>query len=96
MVSLVRLAAQRQFPPRAAGRGENQPHVLVVLGEAGLEIRDLQRSEVGEVAEPWSDYQHSSSTMPQNQSRNLEFAAADSMSMIDRRWMPVRGSASDR
>lgn len=37
------------------------------LGEAGLEIRDLQRSEVGEVAEPWGNDQHSSSTMPQKQ-----------------------------
>lgn len=41
--------------------------ILSTLGEAGLEIRDLQRSEVSEVAEPWSDDQHSSSTMPQKQ-----------------------------
>lgn len=41
--------------------------ILSSLGEAGLEIRDLQRSEVGEVAEPWSEDQHSSSTMPQKQ-----------------------------
>lgn len=41
--------------------------ILSTLGEAGLEIRDLQRSEVGEVAEPWGDAQHSSSTMPQKQ-----------------------------
>ncbi|MDH3414313.1 MAG: adenylosuccinate lyase family protein [Gammaproteobacteria bacterium] len=41
--------------------------ILSTLGEAGLEIRDLQRSEVGEIAEPWSDDQHSSSTMPQKQ-----------------------------
>lgn len=41
--------------------------ILSTLGEAGLEIRDLQRSEVGEVSEPWSDAQHSSSTMPQKQ-----------------------------
>jgi len=41
--------------------------ILSTLGEVGLEIRDLQRSEVGEVAEPWSEMQHSSSTMPQKQ-----------------------------
>jgi len=41
--------------------------ILSTLGEVGLEIRDLQRSEVGEVAEPWSEAQHSSSTMPQKQ-----------------------------
>jgi adenylosuccinate lyase len=41
--------------------------ILSTLGEAGLEIRDLQRSEVAEVAEPWGDEQHSSSTMPQKQ-----------------------------
>jgi adenylosuccinate lyase len=41
--------------------------ILSTLGEAGLEIRDLQRSEVGEIAEPWGDAQHSSSTMPQKQ-----------------------------
>lgn len=41
--------------------------ILSTLGEAGLEIRDLQRSEVGEVSEPWGKEQHSSSTMPQKQ-----------------------------
>jgi adenylosuccinate lyase len=41
--------------------------VLSTLGEAGLEIRDLQRTEVSEVSEPWGDEQHSSSTMPQKQ-----------------------------
>jgi len=41
--------------------------ILSTLAEAGLEIRDLQRSEVGEIAEPWGDAQHSSSTMPQKQ-----------------------------
>ena len=42
-------------------------NLLSTLGEAGLEIRDLQRSELAEVSEPWSDAQHSSSTMPQKQ-----------------------------
>ncbi len=41
--------------------------LLSTLGEFGLEIRDLQRSEVAEVAEPWGTDQHSSSTMPQKQ-----------------------------
>ena len=41
--------------------------ILSTLGEAGLEIRDLQRSEVGELSEPWGKEQHSSSTMPQKQ-----------------------------
>lgn len=41
--------------------------ILSTLGEAGLEVRDLQRSEVGEVLEPWGAEQHSSSTMPQKQ-----------------------------
>jgi adenylosuccinate lyase len=36
-----------------------------------LEIRDLQRSEVGEVAEPWGTDQHSSSTMPQKQNPEI-------------------------
>ena len=46
-------------------------HVLAMicttLGEMGMEIRDLQRNEVGEVSEPWGDTQFSSSTMPQKQ-----------------------------
>ncbi len=45
--------------------------ILSTLGESGLEIRDLQRSEVAEVGEPWSDEQHSSSTMPQKQNPEL-------------------------
>jgi adenylosuccinate lyase len=45
--------------------------ILSTLGEAGLEIRDLQRSEVREVAEPWADAQHSSSTMPQKQNPEM-------------------------
>ena len=37
----------------------------VTLGRVGLEIRDLQRTEIAEVCEPWeSGKQHSSSTMP--------------------------------
>ncbi|MBW2146350.1 MAG: adenylosuccinate lyase family protein [Deltaproteobacteria bacterium] len=36
-----------------------------LLGKAGLEVRDLQRTEFGEVEEPWdSAKQYSSSTMP--------------------------------
>ena len=34
------------------------------LGELGLELRDLQRTEVGEVAEPWDSRIDGSSTMP--------------------------------
>jgi len=35
------------------------------LGQLGLEIRDLQRTEIAEVGEPWeSGKHHSSSTMP--------------------------------
>ena len=35
------------------------------LGEAGMDLRDLQRTEVAEVAEPWDvEHQHSSSTSP--------------------------------
>ena len=34
------------------------------LGELGLELRDLQRTEVGEVAEPWETRIDGSSTMP--------------------------------
>jgi adenylosuccinate lyase len=45
--------------------------LLSTLGEMGLEIRDLQRSEVGEVAEPWTSEQHSSSTMPQKQNPEI-------------------------
>jgi adenylosuccinate lyase len=46
-------------------------NLMSTLGEVGLEIRDLQRSEVGEISEPWSDSQHSSSTMPQKQNPEL-------------------------
>ena len=42
-------------------------NLLSTLGEFGMEIRDLQRSEVAEVAEPWGTDRHSSSTMPQKQ-----------------------------
>ena len=46
-------------------------NLMSTLGEVGLEIRDLQRSEVGEISEPWSDSQHSSSTMPQKQNPEI-------------------------
>jgi 3-carboxy-cis,cis-muconate cycloisomerase len=42
-------------------------NLLATLGELGMEIRDLARSEVAEVAEPWGVDRHSSSTMPQKQ-----------------------------
>lgn len=42
-------------------------NLLSTLGELGMEIRDLARSEVAEVAEPWGADRHSSSTMPQKQ-----------------------------
>jgi adenylosuccinate lyase len=46
-------------------------NLLSTLGELGMEIRDLQRSEVAEVAEPWGTERHSSSTMPQKQNPEL-------------------------
>lgn len=52
---------------RFAELGSVLAGLLSTLGEVGLEIRDLQRSEVAEVAEPWGADQHSSSTMPQKQ-----------------------------
>lgn len=75
---LVQLVARRlglKVPPicmhhrtdRFAETGFVLAGLLSTLGEAGLEIRDLQRSEVGEIAEPWTAEQHSSSTMPQKQ-----------------------------
>jgi len=45
--------------------------LVSTLGETGLEIRDLQRSEVGEVSEPWDSDRHSSSTMPQKQNPEM-------------------------
>jgi len=75
---LVKLAGKRlglpvpticmhQRTDRFAEVGTVLASLLSSLGEIGLEIRDLQRSEVGEVAEPWRTSQHSSSTMPQKQ-----------------------------
>ena len=52
---------------RFAELGSVLAGLMCTLGEAGMEIRDLQRSEVGEVAEPWGADRHSSSTMPQKQ-----------------------------
>lgn len=52
---------------RFAELGSVLAGILSTLGEAGLEIRDLQRSEVAEISEPWTEEQHSSSTMPQKQ-----------------------------
>lgn len=46
-------------------------NLLATLGELGMEIRDLARSEVAEVAEPWGADRHSSSTMPQKQNPEL-------------------------
>lgn len=79
---LVQLAAKRlglQVPSvcmhhrtdRFAELGFVLAGILSTLGEAGLEIRDLQRSEVGELAEPWGKEQHSSSTMPQKQNPEI-------------------------
>jgi len=41
--------------------------ICTTIGESGLEIRDLQRTEVAEISEPWNKDQFSSSTMPQKQ-----------------------------
>jgi len=46
-------------------------NLLSALGELGMEIRDLARSEVAEVAEPWGSDRHSSSTMPQKQNPEI-------------------------
>ncbi len=46
-------------------------NLLSTLGELGMEIRDLARSEVAEVAEPWGTDRHSSSTMPQKQNPEI-------------------------
>lgn len=56
-----------QRTDRFAELGAVLANLLSTLGEFGLEVRDLQRSEVAEVAEPWGDDRHSSSTMPQKQ-----------------------------
>ena len=52
---------------RFAELGQILAMICTTLGEMGMEIRDLQRNEVSEVAEPWGDAQFSSSTMPQKQ-----------------------------
>ena len=52
---------------RFAELGQTIALLSSTLGEAGLEIRDLQRTEVAEVSEPWGKSRHSSSTMPQKQ-----------------------------
>ncbi len=52
---------------RFAELGHILAMVCTTLGEMGMEIRDLQRTEVGEAAEPWGDAQFSSSTLPQKQ-----------------------------
>jgi len=58
-------------PHQRTDRFAELGHVLALicstLGKLGLEIRDLQRTEVGEVAEPWGPEQFSSSTLPQKQ-----------------------------
>ncbi|MGQ0525553.1 MAG: class-II fumarase/aspartase family protein [Betaproteobacteria bacterium] len=79
---MVRLAGRRLGLPvpaicmhnrtdRFVEAGAVLANLMSTLGEVGLEIRDLQRSEVAEVAEPWSDSQHSSSTMPQKQNPEI-------------------------
>ncbi|MGQ0751213.1 MAG: class-II fumarase/aspartase family protein [Betaproteobacteria bacterium] len=79
---MVRLAGRRLGLPvpaicmhnrtdRFVEAGTVLANLMSSLGEVGLEIRDLQRSEVAEVAEPWSDSQHSSSTMPQKQNPEI-------------------------
>ena len=58
-------------PHKRIDRFAELGHVLAMicttLGEMGMEIRDLQRTEVGEAAEPWDAAQFSSSTLPQKQ-----------------------------
>ncbi len=58
-------------PHKRTDRFSEIGHVLAMicttLGEMGMEIRDLQRTEVGEAAEPWETSRFSSSTMPQKQ-----------------------------
>ena len=75
---MVKLVAQRLALPvpticmhqrtdRFTELGLVLANLLSTLGELGMEIRDLQRSEVAEVFEPWGIDRHSSSTMPQKQ-----------------------------
>jgi len=58
-------------PHQRTDRFAELGHILALicstLGKLGLEIRDLQRTEVGEVSEPWHPDQFSSSTLPQKQ-----------------------------
>ena len=78
LIELVAARLTLEVPPvcphhrtdRFAELGSVLSMMLATLGEAGLEIRDLQRTEVAEVSEPYTPEQHSSSTMPQK--RNPE------------------------
>lgn len=56
-----------QHTDRFAELGHVLALICSTLGKAGLEIRDLQRTEVGEASEPWDSAQFSSSTLPQKQ-----------------------------
>lgn len=80
LVALVGQQLRLDVPPicshhrtdRFAELGYVLSLISSTLGEAGLEIRDLQRTEVAEVAEAWGSEQYSSSTMPQK--RNPEMS----------------------
>jgi len=77
---------------RFAELTNNLALLVSLLGKVGLEVRDMQRTEFGEVEEPWdSTKQYSSSTMPNK--RNPEpsewqhglakLARASAMVMMD-------------
>ena len=65
------LAVPAVCPHQRTDRFAELGHVLALicstLGRLGMEIRDLQRTEVAEAAEPWRPEQFSSSTLPQKQ-----------------------------
>lgn len=67
----LELAVPVVCPHQRTDRFAELGHVLALicstLGRLGMEIRDLQRTEVAEVAEPWRLEQFSSSTLPQKQ-----------------------------
>lgn len=73
--SRLDLAVPEICPHHRTDRFAELGHVLALIcssvGEMGMEVRDLQRSEVGEVAEPWRSEQFSSSTLPQKQNPEM-------------------------
>ena len=63
----VPVVCPHQHTSRFAELGHVLAMICTTLGRLGMEIRDLQRTEVAEVSEPWRAEQFSSSTLPQKQ-----------------------------